>query len=78
MTRNRQSAWGRSVAGYLARKLGGYPVKVIAEHFGRDPVVMSRGIRSVEEKAWTDKRIAKALASLEETLIQERRRKIVI
>ena len=48
LTRNRRGAWGRSVVGYLGRKLSGYTIKAIANHFNRDPVVLSQWIRKIE------------------------------
>ena len=41
-SRNRRGALGRAVAGYLARRLGGHQIKRVAEHFDRDPVVISQ------------------------------------
>jgi len=32
-SRNRQGAWGRSAAGYLARKLGGHQIKTVVHHW---------------------------------------------
>jgi chromosomal replication initiation ATPase DnaA len=41
MTRGRQGAWGRAVVVHLGRKVGGFALRAIAEHFHRDPVVKS-------------------------------------
>ncbi len=42
-TRNRRGALGRTVVGYLAKNIGNHPFKEAAEHFNRDPVVISKG-----------------------------------
>jgi len=69
VSRNRQGAWGRSVAGYLARKLAGCQVRTIAEHFSRDPAVISQGIRKVEQRIREDGGVAEAVRKLEGVLI---------
>ena len=43
-TRNRPGAFGRAVVGYLGKELAKLPFKATAEHFNREPVVISRGI----------------------------------
>jgi REP element-mobilizing transposase RayT len=68
-SRNRQGAWARSVAAYMARKLTGCQVKSVAAHFNRDPVVISQGIRKVEERIREDGGVAEALTELERLLI---------
>jgi len=76
MTRNREGAWGRAIVGYVGKKLCGYSNKSLAEYFHRDPVVMSRGIRKVEEKAGSDKDFRAKLQRLEEMVIMGQKRKI--
>ena len=44
-TRNRLGALERSVVGYLAKELANHPFKETAEHFNRDPEVISKGIK---------------------------------
>ena len=68
-TRNRQGALGRAVAGYLGRKLGGYQVKVIAAHFNRDPVVISQGMKRLEERLVEGKGFVKTIISIEKSLV---------
>ena len=63
-TRNRRGALGRSVVGYLAKKLANHPFKETAEHFKRDPVVISKGIKGLEEKIREDETIATAVTML--------------
>ena len=38
LPRDRQGAYGRNLVAYLARKLAGFRVKVIAQHFKREPI----------------------------------------
>jgi len=78
LTRNRQGALGRAVTGYVGRKLGGYQIKATAEHFHRDPVVISQGIKRLENKLKEEKGFVKAVADIEQSLIQKSRRKILI
>ncbi len=66
------------MAGYLARKLGGYHIKALAEHFNRDPVVMSQGIMKVERKLMTDGAVQQTIITLEEVLTRNRKKKILL
>lgn len=59
----------------LARKVSGYMVKEIAEHFKRSPVTIGEGIMKVEELLRTDKSLKKALKLMEENLVKGRKRK---
>lgn len=77
-TRSRQGAWGRWVCAYLGHELGGFKIREIAEHFGRDPVAMSYGLRRVEERLREDEEIARQVAALKNRLIRNKRRKIKI
>jgi len=77
-TRNRQGALGRAVVGYIGRKLGSYQIKRIAEHFNRDPVVISQGIKRLENKLKVRKGFAKTMISIEKSLIKNSSRKILI
>jgi putative transposase len=76
--RNRRGAWGRSVVGYLARKLGGHQIKGIAQHFDRDPVVISQGMKRLEQKLKQGKAFAKTVTRIEEALIRNRKPNILI
>ena len=76
-TRSRQGAWGRAVVAFLGKKWGGYQLKRFAEHFKRDPVVMSKGVRGVEKKLAEDKAFARSVERMEKNLIQDKRSKIV-
>jgi chromosomal replication initiation ATPase DnaA len=76
-TRSRQGAWGRAVVAFLGKKWGGYQLKRFAEHFKRDPVVMSKGVSGVEKKLTEDRAFARSVERMEKILIQNKRPKIV-
>jgi len=50
LSRNRIAASGRSIVGYLGRKLAGYSLSSIADYFRRDPVSLCQGIAKVEKR----------------------------
>ncbi len=77
-TRNHQGSLGRAVVGHLGKALGGYSFKEISDHFHRDPVVMSQGIRRLEKKIRDDETFAKAIAKLRRALTRNREKKILI
>lgn len=76
-TRNRRGAFGRAVVGYLAKKIGNHPFKETAEHFKRDPVVISKGIKGLEKKIREDETIATAITMLQESLTKNRKRILI-
>ena len=76
MTRNREGAWGRAIAGYVGRELCGYSNKSLAGYFHRDPVAMSRGIAKVEGRAGSDKDFGAKLRGLERMITLGQKRKI--
>jgi len=76
-SRNRRGAWGRAVVGYLGRELGKYRLKDIAEHFRRDPAVMSQGLKKVEERFREDDIFKKVILRLKEKLTQKRRKYLI-
>jgi len=67
--RDREGARGRDLVAYLARKISGYMVKEIADHFQRRPVTIGEAIMKVEDL------LEKALKSMEENLVEGRKRK---
>ena len=73
-TRNRRGAFGRAVVGYLAKELANHPFKDTADHFKRDPVVISKGIKGLEKKIGDDKTIITAINMLRESLTKNRKR----
>ena len=74
-TRNHQGSLGRAVVAYLGKELGGHCFKEISDHFHRDPVVTSQGIKRLEKKISDDETIAKAIARLRATLTRNRKEK---
>ena len=67
----------RSVVGYLAKKLANHPFKETAEHFKRDPVVISKGIKGLEKKIREDETIATAITMLQESLTKNRKKILI-
>lgn len=55
-----------------------YQVKVIAAHFNRNPVVISQGLKRIEEKLGGGKGFAKTMISVEDSLVlKSNRRKLI-
>ena len=77
-TRNRQGALGRSLVGYLGRKLGSHQIKETADHFHRDPVVISQGIKRLENTLKEKKEFVTAVSDIEQSLIRKSSRRILI
>jgi putative transposase len=75
--RNRKGALGRAVVAYLGRKWAGYSLRMVAEHFHRDPVVMSGGIGRLEERLAGDRDFSCRVETLEKNLIRNRKTTIV-
>lgn len=73
--RNRLGALGRAVVGCMGRKLGGHYVKAVAEHFNRDPVAITQGIKKVEEKLRDESNFQQAIEKIEKVLTKERKKK---
>jgi hypothetical protein len=69
---------GRAVVGYVGRKLGGHQIRRIAEHFKRDPVVMSQGTKRLEDKLGDGEEFAKTISNIERSLIRNSSRRILI
>lgn len=78
LTRNRSGAYGRSLVAYLARKISGYLVKDVAEHFRREPMTISQAIIKMERLIQINKDLEKTVESLERNLIKERKKKYLI
>ena len=55
--------------------LKGHKVKAVAEHFHRDPVVISQGIKGIEEKLRCDKTFSRIIEGMERSLVRNRDRK---
>ena len=73
--REREGARGRWIVAYLARRVSGYGVKEIADHFGRSLVTISEGMKKVEDLERRDKSFAKRLSLIVENVVKGRRRK---
>ena len=54
-----------------------YQVKTVAQHFKRDPAVISRGIRKVEKKRRDEKPFANRVSKVEEAIKENKERKII-
>ena len=70
-SRNRQESLVRFVASCISNKLCGYEIRAIAEHFRKDPTVMSTGIAKVEQLPGTDKGFPKAIIKIESRVMQK-------
>ncbi|MGQ9789023.1 MAG: hypothetical protein ACUVQM_07015, partial [Candidatus Hadarchaeaceae archaeon] len=66
---------GRWIVAYLARRISGYGVKEVADHFGRSLVTISEGMKKVEELERKDRSFAKNLNLIVENVVKGRRRK---
>lgn len=76
--RNRMRTLGRAVVGRMGRKLGGHYVKAVAEHFNRDPVAITQGIKKVEEKLRHENDFQQAIDKIEKMLTKKRKKKYLI
>jgi len=63
------------MAAYLARRISGYTVREIADHFRRSSVTVTEAITKVEDLLQEDKAFPKDLRILAENLIKGRKRK---
>ena len=73
--RGRQGSRGRGMVAYLARRISGYTVREIADHFRRSSVTVSESIAKVEDLLRKDTAFATGLRILAENLIKGRKRK---
>ena len=71
-TRNRRAAWGRSVVGYLGKKLCNHGNGAIAQFFKRDASILTKGMRNVEDRIVSDRFLKKKLEEIERELIEEK------
>jgi hypothetical protein len=60
---------------YLARRISGYRVKEIADHFRRSSVAVSEAITKIEGHLREDTGFAKGVRILSQNLIKERKQK---
>jgi chromosomal replication initiation ATPase DnaA len=76
--RNRLGALGRGVVGLIGRKLGGHTIKAVAEHFNRDPVAITQGVKKVETKLREESDFKQAIEKIEKGLTKKRQKKYLI
>ena len=57
--------------------MGDHQVKTVAEHFKRDPGVISRGIRKVEKKRREEEAFDTRVSRAEEAIEEDKNRKLV-
>jgi chromosomal replication initiation ATPase DnaA len=77
-SRDRRGAYGRSLVGYLARKLSGCLVKDLGKHFRREPMTISQGITKVEDLLRRDEGLARKIGLIERALVGKGRKKYFI
>ena len=58
-------------------RLGDYQVKTVAEHFSRDPAVISREITKVEKKRTEEEAFDSRVSRVEEATKDDKNRKLV-
>jgi hypothetical protein len=74
MRRGREGAKGRGMVAYVARKISGYTVREIADHFRRSSVTVGEATMKVEEDLRKGRKFAKELKLLADDLVKGRRR----
>ena len=52
------------------------PLREITEHFNRDPVAITYGLKKVEQRFREDKKLEAEVTFLENNLMENKRRKI--
>ena len=75
--RNREGSLGRAAVGFLARRLTGYSLKSVAEHFGRDPVAISQGVGKLESRLREDENMRRRITESAENLTRGRKRILI-
>ena len=71
-------ALGRGVVGLIGRKLGGHTIRAVAEHFNRDPVAITQGVKKVEAKLREESDFKQAIEKIEKILTKKREKKYLI
>jgi hypothetical protein len=69
-SRYRKAAKTRSIIAYLGRMIGRYKLKDLANHFKRDPMTLSNGIRKLEMEMIEKGNIKKLISELEENFLK--------
>jgi len=78
LARTRQAARARNIVGYCARLLGKYKIKEVAEHFGREPAVLSQGLNKLEVLMLKDSETKNLVDRLKKGLTKGRSHKYYI
>lgn len=53
-------------------------MKTVAEHFNRDPIIISQGITKVKQKLMPDGAVQQTIATSEEVFTRYRKKRILI
>jgi REP element-mobilizing transposase RayT len=78
LTRDRMGAYGRAIVAFLARKMGGFLVKDIAQHFQREPMTISEAIIKIEALMEKDKELAEKIKDMRSNLMKRGKKKYII
>ena len=76
--RNRLGALGRAVVGHIGTNLGGYTIKAVSEHFSRDPVAITQGVKKLEERLREERDSQQAIERIEKTLSKKWEKKYLV
>jgi putative transposase len=77
-TQNREGAKGRSLVAYLAKEIGGYTIKEVADYFRRSPGTISEAVVKVHDDVAEDRSLKETLEVIRKELIKGRKRKFHI
>ena len=77
-SRNRRGTLGRALVAYLARELGRFRLKDVAEYFKRDPAAISQALRRIEQEIQEEGLVTKTLQKAKENLTRGRKKKYLI
>ncbi len=75
--RNREGSFARGIVGYLARRLARHSLRSVAEHFRRDPVVISQGVGKLESRLREEESLRGRIDELAENLAKGRKRILI-
>jgi REP element-mobilizing transposase RayT len=73
ISRNRRAAKARSIIAYLGRTIARYKLKDLANHFNRDPMTLSVGIRRLEMEMIEKESVKELIRELQENLLTLKR-----
>lgn len=69
-SRYREAAKARSIIAYLGRTIGRCKLKDVANHFKRDPMTLSYGVRKLEMEMIEKRNIKELITELEENFLK--------